>query len=229
MKESLRIAEKNQRISDIKLAVCNKKLKKVRQQLKQQKLNKTNVFRYLRTIFNEEQLLFFNMQIKNAGKKARGRRYTDEEKSLALLLYKHSPKNYRFMRRIFILPVKRTLGQHSAQLFFGTGVNSRIFEHITEKVKSLSDTEKLCVLTWDEVSLKAHLDYSISRDEIDGFVDLANIRRPAFATHSLTFMIRGIVIPFKEAIGYFFTAGIKYFELAELVKLMIEAVLDTGN
>lgn len=111
---------------------------------------------------------------------------------------------------------------------FGTGVNPKLFDQITEKVRNLSDTERYCVVTWDEVSLKAHLDYNLSRDVIDGFVDLSHIRRPSFATHSLTFMIRGIELPFKEPIGYFFTGGLKYIELVELIKLMIMAVLDTG-
>lgn len=78
--KELRILKKNQRISDLKLKTCNKKLKKVRQQLQQEKLNKSKVIEYLRTIFNAEQLLFFNMQIRNAGKMSRGRRYTSEKK-----------------------------------------------------------------------------------------------------------------------------------------------------
>lgn len=117
------------------------------------------------------------------------------------------------MRRIFVLPVKRTLGRHSASLLFQTGVNAKIIQHITEKVKELPENGKYCSLVWDEVNLKAHLDYNIARDEIDGFVDLSSERRPALATHALTFMIRGIHIPFKESIGYFFTDGLKYFEL----------------
>lgn len=184
---------------------------------------------YLGKLFNAEQLAFFSMQIKNAGRKSNGRRYTAEEKSLALMLYKHSPKNYRFMRKCFILPSKRTLGRFSAHLVFHTGIDTKLFAHIAEKVKSLSDLDTYCTLTWDEVSLKAHLDYSISRDEIDGFVDILNVRRPIFATHALTFMIRGIKTAFKQPIGYFFTHGLKHFELAEMIKLMTKAVLDTGK
>ncbi len=179
-------------------------------------------------MFNAEQLAFFSMQIKNSGKNPNGRRYTSEEKGLALVLYKNSPKNYRFMEKFFVLPSKRTLGRYSAELIFQTGVDMKLFAHIAEKVKSFPDEYKYCTLMWDEVSLKAHLDYNASRDEIDGFVDMLGVRRSAFATHALTFMIRGIKIPFKQPIAYFFTHGLKHFELAEMIELITKAVLDTG-
>lgn len=131
------------------------------------------------------------------------------------------------MQKIFLLPSKRTLGRHSAQLAFETGINPKLFEHIKSKVETLSENEKWCTLSWDEVSLKAHLDYSTKRDQIDGFVDLGHVRTCGFATHSLTFIVRGIQIPFKQQIGYFYTGGLKAFELTEMIKLMTEAVLDT--
>lgn len=133
------------------------------------------------------------------------------------------------MENAFSLPSKRTLGRYSAQLMFETGVNAKLFAYIKTKVEAMSDLEKLCSLSWDEVSLKAHLDYSSTRDEIDGFVDLSYVRTPGFATHALTFMIRGIHASYKQPIGFFFTHGLKAYELAEIIKLMTESVLDTGN
>ncbi len=229
LEDELRLYKQQLRLTQKTLESTNKKLEKARQELKQIKLNRSNVFRYLRTIFGGEQLAFFNMQLRNQGRKPAGRRYTPEEKSLALILYKHSPKNYRFMRKIFTLPSKRTLGRHSAQLMFGTGVNTKIFELITEKVKSLPENGRYCALSWDEMSLKSHLEYSVTRDEIDGFVDFATLRKPVFATHSLAFMVRAINGQWKQAIGYFFTDGLKSFELVEMIKLMTKAVLATGS
>lgn len=167
-------------------------MKKLRQELKDDKSKKkNNIMKYLSGIFNPEQLAFFSMQLKNSGKKSNGRRYTSEEKGLSLVLYKHSPKNYREMRKMFVLPSKRTLGRYSARLVFNAGIDTKLFAHIKEKVKSLSELDTYCTLSWDEVSLKAHLDYSVSKDEIEGFVDMLEVRRPDFATHALTFMIRG--------------------------------------
>lgn len=194
--------------------INQKKVKKLRHELKDAKSKKkSNIMEYLSGIFNTEQLAFFTMQLKNSGKKAKGRRYSFEEKSLAFILYKHSPKNYKEMRKIFILPDKRTLGRFSAKVVFNAGIDTKLFAHITEKVKDLSELDTFCTLSW----------------EIDGFVDMLGVRRPDFATHSLTFMIRGINTPFKQPIAFFFTNGLKHYELSEMIQLVTKAVLDTGN
>lgn len=209
--------------------INQKKFKKLRNELKEAKsLKRHNIMKHLSGIFNPEQLAFFSMQLKNSGKNSKARRYDSEGKSLALILYKHSPKNYKEMRKIFILPSKRTLGRFSAKLVFNTGIDTKLFAHISEKVKNLSEVDTYCTLSWDEVSLKPHLDYSTNRDEIDGFVDMLSVRRPDFATHALTFMIRGINTPFKQPIGLFFTNGLKHYELMEMIKLITKAVLETG-
>ncbi len=210
--------------------INQKKVKNLRQELKDAKsMKRKNMMKHLSEIFNQEQLAFFSMQLRNYGKKSKGRRYTPEEKSLALILYKHSPKNYKEMRKVFILPVKRTLGHFSAKLVFNAGIDSKLFAHITEKVKNLSELDTYCSLSWDEVSLKPHLDYNVYRDEIDGLVDMLGVRRPDFATHALTFMVRGINTAYKQPIAFFFTNGLKHYELEELIKLVAKAVLDTGN
>lgn len=213
----------------LKLLKSEKKVKFLRQKLKENKINKPNVIKYLKQIFNDKQLEFFKMQIQNSGRKNRGQRYTMEQKSLCLSLYKHGPKNYRHMQRIFALPCKRTVQRHNAYLHFEAGIDDTLLEFIKEKVKELSETDKYCIVSWDEQSLHAHLDYNHVKDELEGFVDLGYMRRPTFATHSLTFMVRGINSGFKQSIAFFYTDDLKAFELAEIIKLVIEAILDTGN
>ena len=97
------------------------------------------------------------------------------------------------------------------------------------KVRDMTNADKLSVLSWDEVSLKPNLDYDKSRDIIDGFVDMNGERRPEFATHALTFMVRGIQIPFKEPVSFNYTSNLKAFGLSGLVNVTTEAVLDTGK
>lgn len=151
------------------------------------------------------------------------------EKNLSLAMYKQSPKMYRFLQKFLVLPTKKTLGRHSAKLIFETGVNQKLFSYIKDRVQELPEIDKHCVLVWDEIGLKAHLDYSQSRDLIDGFVDLGDIRRPTFATHSLNFMIRGINTPYKQSGPYYNTDYLKGFELAALVRTVMEAVFDAGK
>lgn len=204
-------------------------VERLRTKLKENKMNVENILKFLSVKFNKQQLAFFGMQLKNCDKKNHGQRYTTEQKTLCLGLYKHSPKNYRFMRTIFILPCKKTLGRHCARLLFNSGIDLKFFEMLKEKVTTMADIDKYCTIGWDETALKPHLDYSPSRDVIDGFVEMENERRPLFATHSLNFMVRGINMNYKQPVCHYYVEGLKSYELAELIKLVIGAVLDTGN
>lgn len=147
---------------------------------------------------------FLEMQINNSGRKSKGRRYTLEQKSLSLAIYKQGPKGYRFLKRIFCLPCKQTILRHSAKLYFETGVDEQMMNLVKDKVKDLADIDKYCILSWDEVSLQSHLAYSHSKNFIEGFIDLDYMRWSSFATHSLTFMVRGLNLPFKHTVGYFY-------------------------
>lgn len=213
----------------IKFRRSHKNVKLLRQKLKTSKINDDLVIEFLSRIFNDKQMEFFKMQLKNSGKKNRGRRYSLEQKSLSLSLYKHGPRCYRFMQKIFALPCKRTLQRHNAYLHFEAGIDADMLEFITQKVKDLHDIEKYCVLSWDEQAVKAHLDYNPNNDQIEGFVDLGYMRRPTFSTHSLVFMVRGINSGFKQSIAFFHTDDLQSFELAEIIRLVSEAVLDTGK
>lgn len=184
---------------------------------------------YLREIFDKEQMLFFEMQLKNASKHRNARRFSPEEKSFCLAIYKQSPKTYRRLQDFFIFPSKRTLGRHSARMLFESGINKDFFEFLTATVNDMEDIDKNCTMIWDEIALKPHVDYNERRDVIDGFVELIEMKRPNFATHALVFMIRGINRAYKEPVAHFYTDGLKNFELAEMVKLVGKAVLDTGK
>lgn len=100
---------------------------------------------------DEEIVMFFEMHLKNAGKPALAYRFTPEQKSFCLALYKQSPKTYRnYLRRYFILPCQRTIGRHSAQLMFESGINGKYFDFLQATVSEMDDIDKHCVLVWDE-------------------------------------------------------------------------------
>lgn len=212
----------------MKLRYNQKTVKLLRKRIKESKLDDAMVLKYCGK-FNNEQLVFLEMQLANTGKKPHGQRYTPEQKSLCLAIYKQGPKCYRFLQKIFLLPDKRTLLRHSANLLFEEGINPNLFKFLKEKVESLSEIDKLCIISWDEQSLKTHLDYNQQRDRIDGFVDSGNMKEPEFATHSLTFMIRGINTCYKQTVAYFYTNAINAVALAELIRLVLDAVLNTGK
>lgn len=74
------------------------------------------------------------MQIQQCTRHTKGRRYTDEEKLIALSIMKQSPKCYRFLQRIFILPSKNTLNRMITTLNVEAGVNTQIFEAVKKEV-----------------------------------------------------------------------------------------------
>ncbi len=216
-----------------RLRTTTRQLKRLQQKPKPCKLNDKQVLEYLcvKKKYSATQLEFTEMQLRNAGRKPHGRRYKPKEKSMCLAMYKSGPRSYRFKENneIMVLPSLSTLSRHSAKLMFRVGINPLLFSFIKEKVKDWSESDLLCAFSFDETALKSRLEHSTTDDEIIGFVELAGIKRPVFATHALTFMVRGINRPFKQPVAYFFTYGLKAFELAELVILVMEAVLSTGK
>lgn len=168
------------------------------------------------------------VQLRNIGKRNHGQRYTHEEKCLMLAIYKRGPRVYRYISMLFGLPSRRTLCRHSALLKFGTGINVKLFELLKSTASKLQPLDKICTIGWDEMSLTHHLSLCTSEDYIDGFVDFGDVRIPEFATHSLTFMIRGVNVAFKQPVAYFYTQNLNGLQLAELVTLVIRAVFDAS-
>lgn len=193
-----------------------------------EKPDDSTFFKYISSKLSAEQADFLKMQLRNAGRKKRGNRYTFEDKCMAIAIYKQSPKGYRFLSRIFNLPSKQTLYRHTAQIRFDTGVNKNLMKYIADAAAKLKDADKIVTVSFDEMSVTTHTDYLTVCDYIDGFEDLGDKRSSKFATHALVFMIRGVSRAFKQPISYFCTASLKSPELAELIKLVIEAVIDTG-
>lgn len=170
------------------------------------------------------------MQLRNSSRK-HGRRYNPKEKSICLAMYKCGPRSYRFKEsnKIIVLPTLSTLTRHSAMMLFRTGIVPQLFSFIKEKVKDWPEKDLLCSFGFDETALKSILEYSSTDDEIIGFVELCGIRRAIFASQALTFMVRGIHRPFKQPVAQVYTHSLKSNELAELVVLVLEAVISTGK
>lgn len=193
-----------------------------------EKLQSCKILKHLEKTLNENQMTFVNMQLKNAGKKSRGHRFSFEEKCMAFGVYKQSPKCYRHLSKILTLPCKQTLMNHSAFVRFEAGVSPKLMTFLSDVVKNMPETDKIVTIGWDEMALNAHLDYCKVKDYIDSFVDDGRKTTDEFATHALVFMVRGVNQSFKQPIAYFFTQNINKDELAALIRLVIEAVMDVG-
>lgn len=118
-----------------------KEFKKAKKQLSFQKRAKNYLkfchessFEKLTQRLNPCAKKFLKMQVGLCTKKKNARRYTTEEKIIALSIMKQSPKCYKFLSKIFILPSKSTLNALIAQLIIEPGVNPQVFNLIKKEV-----------------------------------------------------------------------------------------------
>ncbi|RVE40327.1 hypothetical protein evm_015023, partial [Chilo suppressalis] len=128
--------------------------------------------------------IIMEMQWRENTKKGKGRCFTMQEKILSLCILKQSPKTYNFFRKIFILPAPQTLAKLVQSLNLRPGLNKNIFAQLKKKAQSMKVEEKLCVLLFDEISLKAHLSFNQKKDKVTGFVDDGYKRQPEIADHA---------------------------------------------
>lgn len=98
------------------------------------KLSKKKIFEKFTQNLNPFAKKIINMQINLCTKKKKGRRFTREEKLIALSIMKQSPKAYRFLHRIFILPSRSTLNKMVSQLNIETGICPQVFDLIKKEV-----------------------------------------------------------------------------------------------
>ena len=80
--------------------------------------------------------------------------------------------------------------------------------------------EKVCLLMWDEVSLKLMLQYSAEKDKVVG---------RKYADHALVFMLKEINRGWKIPLSYNFCASqTKSDQLAWCIKEVVRAVTEAG-
>ena len=213
-----------------KLKRCEKTKAGLKNKLKlTKKITFSESYRTVTEHLSDEAKTFFNMQVRQGRKHAKGRRFTLDEKILALSLYKPSPKAYRLLSQICVLPKKTTLNKLLKNVSLSPGPNSIIFEHLKKRVMKMPPKHKLCILTFDEMAIAANLSYDKHNDLIKGFCDDGNDRSATFTDHVLVFMVRGIFKKYKQPIAYSFCAGsTKTANLKCQIKTILKEIMAAG-
>lgn len=171
-----------------------------------------------------EAVRFCLQQLGRKNTKARGRRFSLEEKILCLAIYKASGAGYRYISRIFQLPSKRTLSRLLRKIPIKSGINHYLMDNLKETVRTLKSKEKLCTIIFDEISLMPHLEYNKIDDEIVG------IENNQIMDHALVFMVRGITRKWKQTVCYSFCKGTtKSIDVKNMLMLTIKEIKKTGN
>lgn len=176
--------------------------------------NKTDILKYLASDKAVEELtrkitnpfaVLLQGQLLNCKKKTKGRKWNIQQKLIALQLYKRSPACYRLLRRLFCLPCQTTLKNLLNLLPLCSGINSQIFDVLKKKTARDIPLNNECMLLFDEMSIRKHLNYNSRTDRIEGFQDHGTTqgRDPQIASHALVFMIVGIRKRFKQPVAYY--------------------------
>lgn len=173
--------------------------------------------------------LLIKIQARENKKRSKGRRFTMEEKLLALSILKQNPKGYRFFRQIFILPAPQTVAKMVQKSNLKPGLNKNVFNNLKKRAEKMKPDEKLCLLLFDEIALKANVTYNERKDRVTGFVDDGLERQPQYADHAQVFMVRGLIKNYKQAIAYTFSASAtKGPSLARQIKDVITGIQKAG-
>lgn len=193
------------------------------------KLTENSTFLKTLKSFSTMATIFTLLQFREIKKPKTARRFTEEEKIMALSLYKQGPRAYRWLSKVFVLPSYMTLTRLITRAALKPGINENLFKLLKKVAGKMKNDDKLCILLFDEIALSPHFDYNKRKDTISGFVDDGKGKKTNIADHALVFMIRGVLRNYKQPISYTFCAGsTKKNELIQQIKENISQLQKIG-
>lgn len=131
------------------------------------------------------------------------RRFSNKIKQFALIIYFLGLNVFHFFQIQFCLLNIKTFKGIILKYDLKSGFNDVMFDLLSLKIKTLSSEALNCVLCADEMPLKTHLYYNLSKDQIVGLIAsmFHKIHNPA--KHALIFIIRGMNYDWKQPISYY--------------------------
>lgn len=178
------------------------------------------------------QLQFVVAQLRSAKIAKRRRRWSDADKLLALSILYQSSKAYKFLAKIFHLPARSSLRKWIKLFETSAGFHDHVFSVLAHKLAAMRERDRLCVITFDEMSVKVGLKYIDSCDHITGFEDYGHPvgKTKNAADQALVIMVRGMTIKWKQPVGYFLSSGpTKANILQDLLLETVRRVFNAGG
>lgn len=143
-----------------------------------------------------------------SNRKKKGYRWSYEDKGLALSLFHASPKAYKLIHKLFILPSIATLKRTMSKIAVYAGFNINILEALKAKLDTMPKGSELCLVAFDEMAIKESVVYNPERDEVEGFEDFGVKGKTQYiANHATVFLVRGLVYKWKQTVGYVLSSG----------------------
>ncbi|GFN73812.1 THAP domain-containing protein 1 [Plakobranchus ocellatus] len=107
----------------------------------------------------EAAVQFILTQIRISKLHANGRRWTGSDKGFAISVHHASRKAYSLLQQVFFLPSPKTLRISLQNRNVFPGFCRSVLDLLKIKVDSMSPCDKVCVICFDEVSIKKSLSY----------------------------------------------------------------------
>ena len=143
-----------------------------------------------------------------SGKKAKGHRYSEHIKMLALSLYHTNPKCYKMLRKLFSLPCVSSLKRYMSRVDLQPGFHQQIIDGLKLKISDMAPSSKLCAIVFDEMAVKESLSYDVRQDCVEGLENFGCLGKTKYiANHASMFMVRRLVEKWKQPVGYFLSSG----------------------
>lgn len=136
------------------------------------------------------------------------KQWQDEDICRAITLQSLSPKGYRYLRESMKLPFpsKSTLNRWASKLYVEPGVMPSVLQLLHHKAESMTELERICVLSFDETSVAYEWSYDKATDTL---YDPKERLQCA--------MIRGLVSPWKQLIYYDFDTAMSEDILHDII------------
>lgn len=219
--------ETSKKLQDLrkKLAVKRATISRLKRSAKQ-KTSLLSIKRQTIPHKSKEGQILFNMQYHK-----KRQPWKPEEKRYAICLYLRSPSCYKYLYKQMFLPGISTVKSWIASKdCFKPGFNSKLLQQVKNKVASMEEMEKSCVLMLDEMSIKQSLEYYEHFDVIEGYEDLGSLgRQPLVGKQACVFMVRGLYYPWKMPVGYFISKnGLTAKQTKTLILEGVELLTRTG-
>ncbi|XP_052747040.1 uncharacterized protein LOC112046793 [Bicyclus anynana] len=194
------------KIYRLKMALKKKKNVKGNRKCFLEALTKTEYFEKFNQYLNPAFGVLLQSQMTNSRRKLQGRRWTLNEKILALAIYKKSSACYKLLRRMMCLPNPGTLKCLLNRVYLPCGVNKKVMASLKEISQGEEKKDNLWVLLFDEMSIRKNLIYNPKTDAIEGYQDHGSQgRNQQMASHALVFMLVGLRKRWKQPIAHFFS------------------------
>lgn len=158
----------------------------------------------------------------NASEKPKAKK-SFEDRQFALELFFMASEAYRFYRPLCLLPTVRQLWRHIRNWDMPPGLNDNVLNALRLKIKSLPSTERRCSLCVNEMRLRPHLFYNLSRDRIIGFHDTGMEKRRILARKVFVIMACSLVGDWEQPIAYYFHGGMYRADI--LKNLIFQAII----